>query len=761
MFTVCGCLTEGINGVPGEMLMTKTQTASVGLIALLWTAVSCAETLMGFDEADSDRQRALEAAFDLNLDAREQDAWLRQFSARPHHAGSRAGKEVANSIAELFKSWGYDTEIEEYEILLPTPEKRRLELVAPTRFLASLTEDSLDEDASTSVRKELLPPYNAFSIDGDVEGELVFINYGRPEDHELLERYGIDLNGKIAIAKYGKSWRGIKPKLAAEKGAIATIIYSDPADDGYAIGDVYPAGPFKNESGVQRGSVMDMPTYPGDVLTPGVGATRGANRLKRSSAPTITKIPVLPISYADALPLLSAMGGPVVPKEWAGALPITYHLGPGPARVRLTVKFNWQTITAYNVIARLEGVKFPDEWVIRGNHHDGWNHGAADPLSGMVALLSEAKSVAELAKAGSPPARTIIYAAWDAEEPGLIGSTEWAEHHARELKEHAVAYINTDGNSRGFVRIGGSHTLERFFNQVMADVEDPQTGVPIKTRLKAGITILGTDKEKKAMEGREDIRLYPLGSGSDYTPFLQHLGIASANIGFSGEGAGGSYHTLYDTYEHYTTWRDPGLAYGVALAQVAGRATLRLANAPVLPFDFVSFEDNVAMYVAELEELADKMREDTAKINALIEDGSYKIALDSTKSLGPPVQREEVPHFNFAPLKNALSRLKKAANLVSEMPGVGELSNTQLAELNRGLYTSERRLTRQEGLAGRSWYKHHIYAPGFYTGYGVKTIPGVREAIEIRQFDQVPEQISIAAGVLDALSEQLEDLAER
>lgn len=741
--------------------MTKLQIVSLGLIAITSTLTFAAETLMGFDEAGSDRQQALEAAFDLNLDAAEQDAWLRKFSARPHHAGSSAGKEVANSIAALFKSWGYDTQIEEYEILLPTPESRHLELIAPSKFVASLREDSLDEDPSTSVRKDLLPPYNAFSIDGDVEGELVFINYGRPEDHELLERYGIDLTGKIAIAKYGKTWRGIKPKLAAEKGAIATIIYSDPADDGYGIGDVYPVGPFKNDSGVQRGSVMDMPTYPGDVLTPGVGATKGARRLKRQNAPTITKIPVLPISYRDALPLLSAMGGSVVPKEWSGGLPITYHLGPGPARVRLAVKFNWQTITIYNVIARLEGSKFPDEWIIRGNHHDGWNHGAADPLSGMVALLSEAKSVAELAKAGNPPARTIIYAAWDAEEPGLIGSTEWAEHHARELKEHAVAYLNTDGNSRGFVSIGGSHSLERFFNQVMADVKDPQTGVSIKTRFKAGLTILGTDKQKKAMEGREDIRLYPLGSGSDYTPFLQHLGIASANISFSGEGVGGSYHTLYDTYEHYTTWRDPGLAYGIALAQVAGRATLRLANADILPFDFVSFADSVAMYIDELEELANKMREDTAETNTLIEDGTYKIALDSTKSLGPPVRHNEVPHFNFAPLKNALSRLQKAAQSITETIGSEDLSKSELAKLNKGLYTSERRLTRQEGLTGRTWYKHHIYAPGYYTGYGVKTIPGVREAIEIRHFEQVPEQIQIAAGVLDSLSAQLEALTTR
>ena len=327
------------------------------------------------------------------------DEWLRLMSATPHHVGSLASKENAEFIAELFESWGYDTEIESYLILLPVPKTREIELVEPTNFVASLREETLAEDPSTAVRETLLQPYNAFSIDGEVEAELVFVNYGMPEDYEILERYGIDVTGKIAIAKYGRSWRGIKPKLAGEKGAIGTIIYSDPADDGYGAGDVYPEGPFKNDSGVQRGSVMDMPTYPGDVLTPGRGATERARRLKREDASTITKIPVLPISYRDALPLLSAMGGEVVPREWRGALPITYHLGPGPAKVRLKAEFDWNMVTAYNVIARLEGSEYPDEWVIRGNHHDGWNHGASDPLSGQVAMLAEAKAVAELARA--------------------------------------------------------------------------------------------------------------------------------------------------------------------------------------------------------------------------------------------------------------------------------------------------------------------------------------------------------------------------
>lgn len=730
----------------------------LALFALFSVTVFSADNIVGFDAEGSAAQREIEAQLDRTVDAGEMDDWLKLMSARPHHVGSLASKENAEFIAELLESWGYDTEIAEYEILLPTPSVREVELLGPTPYSATLREDTLVEDPSTSVRETLLEPYNAFSTDGEVEAELVFVNYGMPADYEILERYGIDVTGKIAIAKYGRSWRGIKPKLAGEKGAIGTIIYSDPADDGYGAGDVYPKGPFKNESGVQRGSVMDMPTYPGDVLTPGRGATKGARRLDREDAPTITEIPVLPMSYRDALPFLAAMGGEVVPEEWRGGLPITYHLGPGPARVRIKAEFNWDMVTAYNVIARLEGSEYPEEWVIRGNHHDGWNHGAADPLSGLVAMLAEAKGVAELAAAGHPPLRTVIYAAWDAEEPGLIGSTEWAEHHADDLREHAVAYLNTDGSSRGFMNIGGSHVLERYLNQVTEELDDPVTDITLKERRRAYQQINGDDKAKAEATERNDLRIYPMGSGSDYTPFLQHLGIASANLGFGGEASDGSYHTLYDTYEHYMKFRDPGLVYGATLAKVTARATLRLANAPRLPFEFQGFADNVAMYVTELQELADSMRSQTEQTNKLIEDGIYAVALDPNKSFGPPKVKAPVPHFNFAPLKNALGRLQEAADSFDAIAGSNAIASE---EINRLLFTSERLLTRDAGLDGREWYKHHVYAPGFYTGYGVKTIPGVREAIEQRDYEKVGPQIDIAAGVLNAMAERIEILSEK
>jgi N-acetylated-alpha-linked acidic dipeptidase len=710
---------------------------------------------LGFDDSSGARQRALEEAFDRELSASDLDAWMKHLSARPHQAGSPADEANAEYLAGLLESWGYDVDLADYQVLFPTPKERVLELVAPTTFTASLTEDTLPEDPGTAVREELLPPYNAFSADGDVEGELVYVNYGTPEDYETLERYGIDVTGKIVIARYGKSWRGIKPKMAAEHGAIGAIIYSDPADDGYARGDVYPEGPYKQESAVQRGSVMDLPLYSGDVLTPGVAATQRARRLAVEDSPAIVEIPVLPISYRDALPLLRAIGGAVVPETWRGALALTYHFGPGPARVHLRVQSNWNRITIRDVVARLPGQELPAQWVLRGNHYDAWNEGASDPLSGLVALLAEAKAVGALAKAGSPPARTIVYTVWDAEEPGLIGSTEWVEEHADELKRHAVAYINTDGSSRGFVSISGSHTLERFFNQIGEDVEDPETGASLIARYRAHVEVDGDDAAKARLRDDGSIRLGSLGSGSDYTPFLQHLGIPSAHLAFGGEGEGGSYHTLYDTYRHFTTWRDPGFVYGVALAKLAGRATLRLANAAVLPFDFDGFADNVGGFVAELEKLAADQRAAVERTNRMIDSGAYELALDPTKPLGPPKRREPAPFFNFAPLKNSVERLKSAAAEYSELRANGEVPDGARARLDELLYTSEQLLTREAGLEGRPWYKHFIYAPGFHTGYGVKTIPGVREAIEGRNYDEVDGQIRLAAEVIDGMTQRI------
>ncbi len=368
--------------------------------------------LLGFTQAGSESQRALEARFDAALNKENLRTWMKRMSARPHHVGSPFGKEVAEFIASQFRAWGYETAVEEFGVLFPTPKSRTLEMLEPERVLASLAEPEVKGDTTSGLIAEQLPTYNAYSIDGDVTGKLVYVNYGVPKDYETLAEKGIDVRGKIVIARYGGSWRGIKPKVAAEHGAVGCLIYSDPRDDGYFEGDVYPRGAWRPEQGAQRGSVADIPLYPGDPLTPGIGATRDAKRLAIQNAPTLTKIPVLPISSADALPLLRALQGPVAPEAWRGALPITYHVGPGPATVHLKLEFAWKQVPAYDVIARLRGAEQPDQWIIRGNHHDAWVFGADDPLSGLVALMEEARVIGQLAKEGWRPKRTLVFAAW-------------------------------------------------------------------------------------------------------------------------------------------------------------------------------------------------------------------------------------------------------------------------------------------------------------------------------------------------------------
>ncbi|MDX1545723.1 MAG: transferrin receptor-like dimerization domain-containing protein [Rhodothermales bacterium] len=730
---------------------------AVASILLLALGLPADSAMRGFTAEHAAAQRQLEARYDALLDAGNLRDWMRQMAAKPHHVGSPHGKANAEFVADRFRSWGYTVEIEEYHVLFPVPTERVLEMVAPERFTAGLLEPALPEDPSSSIQENRLPPYNAYSADGDVTAELVYVNYGVPDDYEVLERHGIDVAGKIVIARYGGSWRGIKPKVAAEHGAVGCILYSDPRDDGYFQGDVYPEGPYRMAHGAQRGSVLDMPTYPGDPLTPGYGATPEADRLDRSAAPTIMPIPVLPISYADAQPLLEAIGGPVAPAAWRGALPLTYHLGPGPARVRLKLAFDWRLAPAYNVIARMEGAELPDEWVLRGNHRDAWVFGAADPISGMVALMEEARAIGVLARDGPRPRRTVIYAAWDAEEPGLLGSTEWAEHHADELRRKAVAYINTDGNSRGFLNAGGSHTLETLVNEVARAVEDPQTGVTVAERARARARV-GGDREAAT---RADLRLAPLGSGSDYTPFLQHLGIASLNVSYGGEGGGGSYHSAYDTFEHYTRFRDPGFAYGIALAKTAGRLTLRLANADVHPLAPAAFADNVATYVREVMELAETLRAETEQHNALVAAGAYGLAADPTEPYVPPEKKTPVPHLNFAPLQNALDRLEASAEayeaaLHAWHAGDVALTEAARSQLNAILLHLERTMTDPGGLPRRSWFRHQIYAPGYYTGYGVKTLPGVREAVEQRAFGEAAAEVTVAARTLEAVAAEVD-----
>ena len=715
------------------------------------------KALMGFSTESSAKQKSLEAKFDDSLKRENLREWLKRLSARPHHVGSPYDKENAEFIASLFKSWGYQTNIEQFDVLFPTPKTRVLEMISPEKFSAKLEEPELKEDSTSNQKSEQLPTYNAYSTDGDVTGDLVFVNYGIPADYEELAKRGIDVKGKIVIAKYGGSWRGIKPKVAAENGAIGCLIYSDPKDDGYFQGDVYPKGAYRSANGAQRGSVADMPVFPGDPLTPNIGSVKGAKRLSLKDAPTLTKIPVLPISYADALPLLKNLGGVIAPENWRGALPITYHLGgTNSSKVHLKLEFNWDTKTIYDVIARLDGAQRPDEWIIRGNHHDAWVNGAEDPLSGQVAMLEEARAVGELVKQGNRPKRTIVYAAWDGEEPGLIGSTEWVETHAAMLKDKAAVYINTDGNGRGFLGIGGSHTLEKFMNEVARDVPDPQTKLSVLERRRALQLVEGSPSVKKETKERADLRISALGSGSDYTPFLQHLGIASLNIGFGGEDGGGSYHSIYDSFDHYTKFGDPNFDYGIALAKVCGRTTLRLANADVLPFEFTNFAETVGGYVNEITKLTENMRDETKAMNQLISNGTLLAVQDPKETFVMPKPKSEVPYLNFAPLENALARLQESAKNYQNATKNKQLAPAMQKQLDKILMNTERTLTNNAGLPRRDWFKHQIYAPGFYTGYGVKTLPGVREAIEQRNWKEAAEQIELASKTIENFAAEID-----
>ena len=726
-------------------------------------AATTNESLLGFTPAGAERERSLEAKFDAVLRRENLRDWMKFMTARPHHLGSPYGKQVAEFIAEKFKSWGYETEIEQFDVLFPTPKMRLLEMTAPEKFRARLEEPELPEDSTSKIRTDQLPPYNAYSIDGDVSGALVYVNYGLPRDYEALAGRGIDVTGKIVIARYGNSWRGVKVKVAGERGAVGCIIYSDPADDGYHVGDVYPTGAWRNEFGAQRGSVADMPVYSGDPLTPGVGATKDAKRVAIKDAATLTKIPVLPISYSDALPLLRSLSGPVAPAAWRGALPITSHLGPGPATVHLKVEFNWNQTPCYDVIAKMRGAERPDEWIIRGNHHDAWVFGADDPISGTISVMEEARATSELAKSGWKPRRTIIFTAWDGEEPGLIGSTEWVETHADLLKDKAAVYINGDHNSRGSLHVGGSHTLEKFINEIARDVMDPDKKISAAQRLVAYRTLKGSEEERRDLRERTDFRISALGSGSDYTPFLQHLGIASVDIRYFGDEGGGSYHSVYDSFDHYTRFLDSDFEYGIVLAKTSGRAVLRLANADTLPFEFNNFAETIGRYVREIVKLCDDLRDETIEQNRLITDKTFEFAHESNERLVVPKTKAPVPFLNFAPLQNAAGKLRDSARkfeTARKAIATAGLSPEIEARLDGILMKTERALIREQGLPRRPWYKHQIYAPGFYTGYGVKTLPGVREAVEERNWKEAEEQILIAARTLENCAAEIDRARE-
>ena len=717
-------------------------------------------------DAAAQQGQAWDVRFRAIPDARNIGEYVRIMSARPHHLGSPYGKQTAEWILARFKEWGWDAQIENYDVLFPTPKERLVEMVEPTTFRLALEEPPVAVDPTSSQKAEQLPPFNAYSIDGDVTGPLIYVNYGLPSDYEELDRRGISVKGAIVIARYGASWRGIKPKVAAERGAIGCLIYSDPRDDGYFVDGVFPDGPMRSKDGVQRGSVMDMPTYPGDPTTPGRGSTPGVTRLDVKDVTTLTRIPVLPISYGDAQPLLAALGGTVAPMDWRGSLPITYRIGPGPARVHLKVAFDWSLKRAHNVIARLPGSTYPNEWVVRGNHHDAWVNGAQDPASGMSVELEEARALGQLVKQGWRPQRTVVYAAWDGEEQGLLGSTEWVEHHEAELRDKAVVYINTDGNGRGFLNAGGSHALEPLVNAVAKEIEDPDTKASVWKRMQARTIAAGPPAQRNEARTRSDLRISALGSGSDYSAFLQHAGVPTLNLSFAGlDDSEGIYHSIYDDYYHFTKFLDTDFVYGRALAQTVGSLVIRLADASVLPFEFTSLADTVQTYVSDLEAQLKNRQTEVKELNQQIEEGVFTAIADPRRQTTAPVVESVPPSINFAPLDNAASALSQAADRYKKSleAARSRMTPDQIRAINKGLIQSERHLTDTGGLPRRPWYRHMLYAPGFYTGYGVKTMPGVREALEQKNYAEaereivrVAEALTREAQLIDGLTQALE-----
>lgn len=713
-------------------------------------------------------QAELEKRFDALINPADMDGWMKQMAYEPNHVGSPHDKANAEFMLAQFKAWGWDARIDSYEVLYPTPVSETLEIVGDQPFKATLQEPPIKGDSTERGLDKALPAWVAFGGDGDVTADLVYVNYGMPDDYKALARLGVDVKGKIVIARYGGGWRGLKPLLAQMHGAAGCIIYSDPKDDGYAQDDAYPDGPARPERSFQRGSVADMPLYPGDPTTPGVGSAKTAKRIDRKDAPTILKIPVLPISWGDAQVFLGRLKGPLAPANFKGALPLTYHVGGEGTKVHLATKADWSLKTIYNVIAVMKGSVYPDQWVLRGNHHDGWVYGASDPLSGNVALMAEAKAIGALAKTGWRPKRTLVYASWDAEEPMLLGSTEWVEDHADELKAKGVVYINTDGNGRGFLGVDGSHDYQHLVNQVAADVIDPETGVSVGKRQRAALMVAGAqpgagEREKMlakaaAVDGG-DVPIDPMGSGSDYSAFLQHLGLASLDVGYGGEaGGGGVYHSAYDTYEHFSRWVDPGFLYTRTLAQTAGRLVLRISEAELPPQRYTDFAVTVAGYVDEVKKLADSRREAADSLEKLLGNDSYRLASDPKKPMAPPVYEGPVPFIAFAALENASNRLSRSAKAYdAALAAAGPLTPQKIAALMPLLRDIDQTLVTDPGLpGGRSWYRNMIYAPGRFTGYGAKTLPGVREAIEDRRWGDADTYVALTSKVINAYADRLD-----
>jgi N-acetylated-alpha-linked acidic dipeptidase len=700
-------------------------TATAGMAWLSAQSLPGSQPIRGFSAASSAVELERERELKASPSAKAAEADFDVMTAEPHHTGSPYEIKLADYVSGQFKSFGIEAEKYEYGVLLPWPGQRRIDIVAPDQVKLEVEEEKIRGDQWAD-KPGILPAYNAYSPSGDVTGEIVYVNFGIPADYETLTKLGIDVKGKIVLARYGGSWRGIKPKVAAEHGAIACIIYSDPHEDGYAQGDVYPDGPFRGWGMIQRGSVMDMPRYPGDPSTPDRPSKPGVERIPMDKIETFSPIPVQPMSYRDGIELLKRLKGPVAPEAWRGSLPVTYHIGPGPAKVHMKLQMEYAQRRLINVVGRIAGAVAPDEWIIVGSHRDAWTFGASDSVSGHVSMMAVAKAMGDMMKKGWRPRRSVLFVSWDGEEQGLLGSTEWVEDLTAELKAKAAIYVNRDAGAGG-LNFGGSavHSLTPFMHELAQSIQPEGESKNLYDGW-----LQRAREQSPAREGQPMLKTPPvgaLGSGSDYTAFLDHIGVASLDMGLNGPGGDGSYHSTYDNPTWFKKYIDPQFKFSVLASQVTGVALLRLADAEVLPFDYEAYGRQILEYVGDIEQQAVKASADGAK---KVDFAGLRAAADAFTQAGATVRT-------------------RGETLLSAP------DQRELARINRRLIMAERDLIEPAGLPDRPWYRHVIYAPGLYTGYGVKTIPGVREAIDAANFNRAAVQAQVVIRALQRAARTL------
>ncbi|MGH9712513.1 MAG: M28 family metallopeptidase [Candidatus Acidiferrales bacterium] len=687
--------------------------------------------IRGFLPARVEAERALEQELRSIPDAARAESNLRHITAEPHMAGTEASHRVAEWLRDQYRSFGFDAEIVSYSAWLPQPREVKLELTAPETKQLATPEQPYEMDKDT-FDKRAVAAFNAFSPSADVTAPVVYVNYGLQEDYRELETCGVSVEGRIVMARYGRSYRGIKAKLAQEHKAVALIIYSDPQDDGYAAGDPFPRGPWRPMSGIQRGSILYTELYPGDPLTPGVAATPDAKRLAPADAANMPQIPTMPINAQDAGVILQHLGGPHVPKRWQGGLPFTYHLGPGEAVAHIKLVMDYQQRPLYDVIARLRGAD-DSQWVVMGNHHDAWVFGAADPGSGTAVMLETARALGDLVRTGWKPRRTIVMCEWDGEEPGLVGSTEWVEANRAELQAKAVAYINTDVGVIG-PNFNGSATpsLKELIRDATREVRDPRgkRSVYEVWRERAGHPkdeASGTARSEAESEPASETPLSALGAGSDFCPFLDHAGIPAMDVGFGGDY--GVYHALYDDFYWMKHFGDPTFEYHAALARIIGTIALRLDEADVLPYDYSAYASEIARAARELAGRASQSGVDAASAK-VVSEASEELTASAARAMG------------------ALQTL-----------GASPVSAAKEAELNHALASFEQSLLSPQGLTGRPWYKHTMYAPGSYAGYAAEIMPGPNEALDRKDPAAFHHEAEALAAAVRRAAASLDNIA--